>query len=264
MDASYVADARFRQWFYAEYNFTLAIFWSIHLVKSEDADTNIYPLTTKTLYLDEVDEIWANHIEKFSYVIISAGQWFLRPLVYYKKGKLIGCYVCNKKKITSLNIYYGYKMAFRTSFRTLLNLENFKGITFLRTFSPQHYENGGWNTGGTCLRTRPITKDEIRFEEYVLKLYSTQVGELIAAERKGKKRGLKFRILDPTEMMAQRADGHPNHYGHGPDANVTNADCVHWCLPGPIDTWNEVLLQMLKLEHKPTPLVGSTQNQTNS
>nr|XP_027074666.1 protein trichome birefringence-like 19 [Coffea arabica] len=188
VDNSYTADPRFRQWFYAEYNFTLAIFWSVHLVKSEDADTNIYPVTSQTLYLDEVDEIWANHIEKFNYVIISAGQWFLRPLVYYRKGKLIGCTPATKGKSPAL------------------------GTTFLRTISPQHYENGGWNTGGTCVRTRPIAKDEIRFEEYFLKLYSTQVAELIAADGKGKKRGLKFRILDPTDMMAERADGHPNHY----------------------------------------------------
>ncbi|XP_027076622.1 protein trichome birefringence-like 19 [Coffea arabica] len=266
VDNSYTADPRFRQWFYAEYNFTLAIFWSVHLVKSEDADTNIYPVTSQTLYLDEVDEIWANHIEKFNYVIISAGQWFLRPLVYYRKGKLIGCYACNKRKITGLSMYYGYQMAFRTSFTTLLNLEKFKGTTFLRTISPQHYENGGWNTGGTCVRTRPIAKDEIRFEEYFLKLYSTQVAELIAADGKGKKRGLKFRILDPTDMMAERADGHPNHYGHGPGANFTNADCVHWCLPGPIDTWNEILLQVLQSEYNATSLMGKSTptNQTNS
>ncbi|KAL3526675.1 hypothetical protein ACH5RR_011331 [Cinchona calisaya] len=249
VDASYVQGARFRQWFYAEYNFSLAIFWSIHLVKSEDADTNIYPLTSKALYLDEVDEIWATHIEKFNYVIISAGQWFLRPLLYYKKGKLIGCYACNKKKIKGLTMYYGYKMAFRKAFRTLLNFDKFKGVTILRTLSPQHYENGEWNKGGTCLRKRPMLKNEMRLEEYNFKLYSAQVEELISAEKVGMTKGLKFWILDPTEMMVLRPDGHPNHYGHGPGANITNADCVHWCLPGPIDTWNEVLLQMLKMEH---------------
>ena len=116
------------------------------------------------------------------------------------------------------------------------------------------------------MRTRPIAKDEIRFEEYFLKLYSTQVAELIAADGKGKKRGLKFRILDPTDMMAERADGHPNHYGHGPGANFTNADCVHWCLPGPIDTWNEILLQVLQSEYNATSLMGKSTptNQTNS
>ncbi|CAN0925583.1 Xyloglucan O-acetyltransferase 1 [Linum grandiflorum] len=48
-----------------------------------------------------------------------------------------------------------------------------------------------------------------------------------------------------------RPDGHPGAYMHPfPFANgvrerVQN-DCVHWCLPGPVDTWNEILLQVMK------------------
>lgn len=249
MDVSYVEDTRFRRWFYAEYNFTLAAFWSTYLVRSEEADPNGYSLTSlMKLYLEEVDESWASQIQNFSYVIISAGQWFLRPLLYYEKGKIVGCYSCNKTNVASLTRYYGYKMVFRTSFRTLLNLENFKGITFLRTFSPQHYENGEWNKGGSCLRTRPVGKHEIKIEEYILEFYWTQLAELKTAQREGRKTGLKFRLLDATQLMMLRPDGHPSYYGHGPGENITISDCVHWCLPGPIDTWNEALLEMLKTQ----------------
>ncbi|CAI0451216.1 unnamed protein product [Linum tenue] len=49
--------------------------------------------------------------------------------------------------------------------------------------------------------------------------------------------------------MLLRPDGHPSSYGHLPDANVTlYNDCVHWCLPGPIDTWSDFLLQTLRME----------------
>ncbi|RVX06459.1 Protein trichome birefringence-like 19 [Vitis vinifera] len=49
--------------------------------------------------------------------------------------------------------------------------------------------------------------------------------------------------------MWLRPDGHPSRYGHWPNANVTlYNDCVHWCLPGPIDTWSDFLLEMLKME----------------
>ncbi|XP_022133636.1 protein trichome birefringence-like 19 [Momordica charantia] len=38
-------------------------------------------------------------------------------------------------------------------------------------------------------------------------------------------------------------------YGHLASANVTlYNDCVHWCLPGPIDAWSDFLLEMLKME----------------
>ncbi|RVW44755.1 Protein trichome birefringence-like 19 [Vitis vinifera] len=79
-------------------------------------------------------------------------------------------------------------------------------------------------------------------------MYSTQVEELKVAEKLGRKRGLKFRLLDTTEAMVVRPDGHPSYYAKRVDENVTRSDCVHWCLPGPIDTWNEFLLQMLKME----------------
>ena len=82
-----------------------------------------------------------------------------------------------------------------------------------------------------------------------LELYMTQIEEYRAAEREGQKRGLKFRLLDSTQAMWLRPDGHPSRYGHWPNANVTlYNDCVHWCLPGPIDSWSDFLLEMLKME----------------
>lgn len=242
--------AKNRLWFYAEYNFTLAFYWSFHLVRSEDDEVNV-DLARMNVYLDEVDKTWATQVKNFNFLIISSGQWFLRPLMYYEKGKLVGCYLCKRENITDLDVFYGYKMAFRTSLSTLLNLEKFKGITFLRTFTPSHYENGLWNEGGTCSRTRPTPKHEMKLSDYFSELHSTQVAELTAAETEARRtRGPKFRMLEITEMMTLRPDGHPSYYGHPASANTKIPDCAHWCLPGPIDTWNEALLQMLKTERE--------------
>ncbi|THG04800.1 protein trichome birefringence-like 19 [Camellia sinensis] len=245
VDVSYTPDTRFRRWLYIDYNFTIIALWSPLLVKSEE--TNPQGILMN-LYLDEPDSAWTSQIKNVDIVILSGGQWFFRPFMYYEKGKIIGCYACNKKNVTDLIIFYGYKRAFRTAFRTLLGLHNFKGIVFLRAFSPSHYEQGEWNNGGRCERTRPFTKQQVRSDWYNLEMYNTQVKELKAAERRGRKKGLRFRLLDTTKAMMMRPDGHPNHYGHWPEENKTIADCVHWCMPGPIDTWNEFLIQMLKME----------------
>ncbi|XP_057491433.1 protein trichome birefringence-like 19 [Actinidia eriantha] len=246
---AYVSCVQETRWLYPDYNFTIAAFWSPLLVRAHDADPNGYSLNSlMNIYLDEADEAWATQIENVDIVIISAGQWFFRPFMYYENGKVIGCHICHKRNITDLTGHYGYRMAFRTAFRTLLRLQNFKGLTILRTYSPSHFENGEWNKGGNCVRTRPFTKEEVKLDGYELESYLTQVEELRAAEKEGRKRGLKFRMLDTTEAMVMRPDGHPNHYGHWPHENESIADCVHWCMPGPIDTWNEFLLQMLKME----------------
>ncbi|KAJ0043663.1 hypothetical protein Pint_18845 [Pistacia integerrima] len=235
----------FKRHFYADYRFTVANFWSPFLVKSSNADNGHSLNGLLNLYLDEADEAWVNEVENFDYVIVSAGQWFFRPLIFYEKRQVIGCHICDINNMTAIAKYYGYRMAFRTAFRTLQSLKNYKGTTFLRTFSPAHFENGDWDKGGNCVRKRPFTSQEMKLNGDTMEFYSTQVEELRAAEKQGR---LKFRLLDTTEIMLLRPDGHPNKYGQSPHKNVTVNDCVHWCLPGPIDAWNEFLLYVMKTE----------------
>ncbi|XP_059642715.1 protein trichome birefringence-like 19 [Cornus florida] len=250
IDVSYTADEHFKRWRYTSYNFTVAYFWTPYLVKTseEDADgpthTGLF-----NLHLDEYDEDWTSQVEEFDYLILSAGHWFYRPSMYYEKRRLVGCRYCQIENVTDLPMYYGYRRAFRTAFRAINSMENFKGITFLRTFAPSHFENGLWDEGGDCVRKRPLRSNESVLEDVNLEMYMTQVEEFRAAEREGRKRGLRFRLLDTTQAMLLRPDGHPSRYGHWPNQNVTMPnDCVHWCLPGPIDTWSDFLLHMLKLE----------------
>jgi hypothetical protein len=45
-----------------------------------------------------------------------------------------------------------------------------------------------------------------------------------------------FRVLNVTHMSEFRADAHPSTTG-----GKKHGDCMHWCLPGPTDTWNDLL-----------------------
>jgi hypothetical protein len=166
-----------------------------------------------------------------------------------KINKLLAATIVYETILPDLKIHYGYRKAFRTAFKAINSLKNYKGITYLRTFAPSHFENGLWNQGGNCVRTKPFRSNEIKLEDQNLELYMAQVEEFRKAEKEGKKRGLRYRLLDTTQATLLRPDGHPSRYGHWPHENVTlYNDCVHWCLPGPIDTWNDFLLEMLKRE----------------
>ncbi|XP_070041278.1 protein trichome birefringence-like 19 [Nicotiana tomentosiformis] len=183
------------------------------------------------------------------YVILNSGHWFSRLSVYYEKNQVVGCWRCGQPIITELPNYYGYKRVFKTPLKVINILENFKGTIFVRTFAPSHFEGGEWNTGGNCLRKRPFTRNEIVLEGLNLEFYKSQVEEFWVAEKKGKIKGKNFKLLDTTQAMLLRPDGHPSRYGHWPNENVVlYNDCVHWCLPGPIDSWNDFLLHMLKIE----------------
>ncbi|XP_019451234.1 PREDICTED: protein trichome birefringence-like 19 isoform X1 [Lupinus angustifolius] len=250
IDVSYTKDEHFKRWKYPSYNFTMSFFWTPHLIKAQVADSN-GPTQTGlfNLYLDEFDEKWTTQIEGFDYIILNGGHWFFRPMVFYEKQKIVGCHFCQLQNVTDLTKFYGYRKAFRTAFKFINSLENFKGVTFLRTFAPSHFENGLWNQGGNCVRTKPFRSIETMLEGTNLELYMIQLEEFKIAEKEAIKKGMKLRLLDTTQAMLLRPDGHPSRYGHWAHENVTlYNDCVHWCLPGPIDTWSDFLLHMLKME----------------
>lgn len=249
IDVSFTPDEYFKRWKYPSYNFTIATFWTPHLVKSEEGSTGPTNTGLFNLYLDEADEKWGSQIASFDYIILNGGHWFTRPMVFYEQQKIVGCHYCQLPNITDLTMYYGYRKAFRTAFRAINNLENFEGIVFLRTFAPSHFENGLWNQGGNCVRTKPFKSSEAQLEGINLEFYMIQMEEFNSVKKEAIKKGLRFRVLDTTQAMLMRPDGHPSRYGHWPHENVTlYNDCVHWCLPGPIDTWSDFLLEMLKME----------------
>ena len=47
-------------------------------------------------------------------------------------------------------------------------------------------------------------------------------------------------VLDITRMTEFRADAHPSTSG-----GKKHDDCMHWCLPGITDTWNDLFIAHL-------------------
>ncbi|KAI3813296.1 hypothetical protein L1987_18016 [Smallanthus sonchifolius] len=247
-DVSNSSDLNFKQYEYSEYNFTISIFWSPYLVNTERTDLQDITQPFK-LYLDEFDESWTSQIETFNYVIISAGQWFFRPTIFYSNRQVIGCLYCPEATIRHRSSTFSYRRAWRTAFRAVNSLKNFKGIVFLRSFVPSHFEGGRWDKGGDCVRTKPFKSNESVMADYNLEMYKTQLQEYKFGEREGRRKGIKIGLMDMTQVMQLRPDGHPSKYGHWPSQNVTMAnDCVHWCLPGPIDAWSDFLMELIKRE----------------
>jgi hypothetical protein len=84
---------------------------------------------------------------------------------------------------------------------------------------------------------------------------SSQLGSKEEEEKNGLAAAVvttsRLKLVDITNLAQIRADGHPNAYRmYQPFAkeNVGRIqnDCLHWCLPGPIDVWNDVLMESLQ------------------
>ncbi|PPD99881.1 hypothetical protein GOBAR_DD03061 [Gossypium barbadense] len=99
---------------------------------------------------------------------------------------------------------------------------------FFRTKSPTHFFKGDWNTGGRCDNTIPMTRGSEVFED-------ESSDKVLAAAVKG----TRVKLLDITALSDLRDEAHNSYYGK------KSPDCLHWCLPGVPDTWNELLSAQL-------------------
>ncbi|XP_042036737.1 protein trichome birefringence-like 14 isoform X1 [Salvia splendens] len=112
-------------------------------------------------------------------------------------------------------------------------LQLFPGLkAFLRSLSPRHFFNGDWDTGGTCDNTTPLSGGK-----EVLKDDSS---DPVAAHAV---RGTGVKLLDITALSELRDEGHISRYSIKATAGAQ--DCLHWCLPGIPDTWNEILFAQI-------------------
>ncbi|KAL3614397.1 Protein trichome birefringence-like 13 [Castilleja foliolosa] len=113
-------------------------------------------------------------------------------------------------------------------------------ILLFRTQSPRHFEGGDWDQGGTCPRLQPLAPQEVE-DFFSIKNNGTNVETRLVNEHLHRSlRGSKFRILDITAMSEFRADAHPSTAG-----GKQHDDCMHWCLPGLTDTWNDLFIAHL-------------------
>ncbi|XP_047963680.1 xyloglucan O-acetyltransferase 3-like [Salvia hispanica] len=244
------ADNKFTTWEFPKHNFTLMVFWSAFLVTAAEIVVNGTGTGNFDLHLDTPDPKWSEKLPSVDYAIINSGQWHLRGNYLYEDGKVMGCVFCHDPNITYLGPGVALRRSFRAAFKAVNDCNKCnKIVTFLRTFSPSHFEHGEWNTGGKCNRTRLIGLDEVDRARPDWEYRNIQVEEAEAARNVGRERGNEFGVIDVTEMMLTRVDGHPGAYWID---NWTTGykDCVHWCMPGPVDTWNELLLEMIKRHNR--------------
>ncbi|KAL8550459.1 hypothetical protein ACS0TY_009042 [Phlomoides rotata] len=237
---------KFRKWRFPLHNINVSIYWSPFLVKGVEK-TSEYNFNT--LFLDSVDEVWAADVRDVDVLVLSAGHWYLHPAIYHYNNTILGCHYC--QNYTEIGFYDVYGKALKTTFESILHRTT-KGITvFLTTFSPAHFE-GEWDKLGACPKTTPYKESEQILEGMNEEMRRVGVEKVREAQIMGTKLiNVRIEALDVTKIALMRPDGHPGPYmnpypfANGVSERVQN-DCVHWCLPGPIDTWNEILMDVIR------------------
>ncbi|MCL7046228.1 hypothetical protein MKW94_004762 [Papaver nudicaule] len=206
---------RNRRWHFPSYNFSLTVIWSPFLVEAYVPED----MQDIRLDLDKLDNTWADQYTSFDYMVMSGGKWFLRTATYYENNTIVGCHYCPGKNLTE----YGLDNAYRKALKLVIDFVlNSSGKVLYRTTTPDHFEYGSWNTGGTCNRTAPYKEGEASLNDMEVIFRNVELEA--------------FKHLETIGYLGKRQTLKLLN---------TRNDCLHWCLPGPIDSWNDLVMEMV-------------------
>ncbi|XP_010913528.3 xyloglucan O-acetyltransferase 3 [Elaeis guineensis] len=241
------SEDKYRTWYFPSHNFTLLVMWTEFFALGIPRIVNGTATGSFDVHLDQINRNWADKLPGVDYAVISGGNWFFRKNYVHKGGKIIGCVNCQEGNLTNHGVHFAIRMTLRAALEFISTCKECQGlVTFVRTYTPAHFEGGSWFTGGHCNRTRPLNDSEVSLDMIPWELRNIQLEELERIKQREMVGKRKFGLLDVTKAMMFRADGHP---GSNWDKRWTTAnDCLHWCLPGPVDMLNDLLLQILKKE----------------
>lgn len=249
---------RMHKWLFKSTKTTIARVWSSWLVHRSTEAVGIAPKGIDKVFLDIPDETFMEFLPRFDVLVLSSGHWFAKRSAYILNENVVGGQLWWPRKAGKMQVNNvdAFGISVETCLTAVVNNPNFTGLAIVRTWSPDHYEGGAWNTGGSCTgKVKPL--DEVVRNGFTDAMHEKQVAGFKKAVKNAGEHGSRLKLMDITEPFAFRADGHPGPYRspdpnkktqRGPDGKPPPQDCLHWCMPGPVDTWNEMLLETIRRE----------------
>ncbi|RZC59043.1 hypothetical protein C5167_006349 [Papaver somniferum] len=231
---------------YADYNCTVVFVWAPFLVNETNiagrrSQTELKP-EPETLRLDVINEKAASVYRDADVIVFNSWHWWTdqktnKGLNYFQEGNYL---------YPKLRLVKAYKKALNTWSNWIdKNIDSNKTQVVFRGYSVPHFVGGRWNTGGKCnLETMPINSNKT----YVV---DTSAPKMKILENTLRKMKTPVIYLNISKLSYYRADGHPSLYQkyfkttQERMAATPFQDCIHWCLPGVPDTWNELLYASL-------------------
>lgn len=244
-----------QRWYFRSTSTTIVRIWSSWLVQHTNGPIQFAPEGIDKLHLDVPDENFMEYLPTFDVVVLSSGHWFAKQSVYVLNDAIVGWQLWrpDKSKKMLVNNIDAFGISVETVLTTFAMHPNYTGLTIVRSFSPDHYEGGAWNTGGSCTgKVKPATV--VVRNGFTDAMHEKQVKGFEKAVNSTPNVS-KLRLMDITEVFGFRHDGHPGPYRspdpnkvtqRGPDGRPPPQDCLHWCMPGPVDTWNELVLELIR------------------
>ncbi|KAK4788427.1 hypothetical protein SAY86_019746 [Trapa natans] len=190
--------------------------------------------------VDVPETTWAEAMPFHDILIFNTGHWWWAPSKFDPVRSPMLFFERGQPMVPPLPPHVGLDLVLKYMIQYVEKETKQSSIKFFRTQSPRHFEGGDWDHGGSCPRLSPLSTEQVD-ELFAINKNGTNVETRLVNQHLHKAlKGSEFHILDVTHLSEFRADAHPSSAG-----GKKHDDCMHWCLPGVTDTWNDIFATLL-------------------
>lgn len=213
-------------------NTTVLYYWSSTLCDLEPLRRS-NPAAGYAMHLDRPPSFLKKNLHRFHVLVLNTGHHWNRGKLKANKWEMYASGAPNNNREIA-SMWKAKNFTIHGVMKWLdAQLPGYPHLkVFYRSLSPRHFFNGEWNTGGTCDNKDPLAKGNRVFKNH------SEDGD-----GEGAVKGTRIKLLDITALSRLRDEGHISRYSIKATPGVQ--DCLHWCLPGVPDTWNEILAAQL-------------------
>lgn len=230
-----------------EFNASIEYYWAPFIIDSISDHATNHTVSKRLVKLDSIAKHRVEWEGADVLIFESYVWWMYKPTINATYG--------SRESIQEYNVTTAYRLAMETWGNWIdSRIDPRTQKIFFATMSPTHLWSWEWKPGtdGNCFNeTHPIegpywgtgsSLDIMRIVEEVLERLK-----------------VKVTVLNITQLSEHRKDGHASIFGERKGKLLTKeqrsdpknyADCIHWCLPGVPDTWNEILYALLLQDYR--------------
>ncbi|CAA0834432.1 Protein trichome birefringence-like 33 [Striga hermonthica] len=226
-----------------EFETTIEFYWAPFLLESNSDDPYKHRVSNRIIRNNSID-VHGQHWVGADILVFNTYIWWISGL----KILLGGSFEDEVKETVEVAKEESYGMAMKSLVKWIdKNVDPERTRVFFTTMSPTHQWSYKWHGDpkGNCYNETTMIEDPNFFgaEKSLMEVTVNELNKSI----------IPITLVNITQLSSSRKDAHTSIYkkpwGTLTEKQVANpksyADCIHWCLPGLQDIWNELLFTKL-------------------